>query len=280
MSCPSCFSGHAKSLVPTGRVELLHGRNTYISEPGEGVAVFGIVVIVPDAFGWEFPNNRLLADEYARQGSLRVYLPDFMDGAAAPVWMLQTIADITKKQKTWLEHLYLPYHISRAAYGFIPFIVRNRFSVSMTKVQSFIEAIRHSSEAHLPLGAAGFCWGGLHVLALARGFNTTSNGEPLVNAVFTAHPSNVKIPDDVAELRVPVSLAIGDKDFIMPVAQIDRVREVWASIPNIATEVRVYPGAGHGFSVRADPHNAAQAAQSAEAERQAVAWFQKHFHKG
>lgn len=40
----------------------------------------GIVVIIPDAFGWEFVNNRLMVDEYARKGDFTVFLPDFMNG--------------------------------------------------------------------------------------------------------------------------------------------------------------------------------------------------------
>lgn len=40
----------------------------------------GIIIIVPDAFGWEFVNNRILADNYAEKGKYLVYLPDFMNG--------------------------------------------------------------------------------------------------------------------------------------------------------------------------------------------------------
>lgn len=43
-----------------------------------------IVVMVSDGFGWEFVNNRLLADAYAWNGGFRVYLSDFMDGAFTP----------------------------------------------------------------------------------------------------------------------------------------------------------------------------------------------------
>lgn len=146
----------------------------------------------------------------------------------------------------------------------------------MPRVKGFIEAIRQSKEGHLPLGAAGFCWGGLHVLALAREPFTTAKEAPLVNAVFTAHPSNISIPDDVTGLRMPVSLAIGDKDFIMPRAQVEKVQKIWDAAKDVATEVIVYPGAGHGFSVRGDPNNGAQVQQSEEAERQAVSWFKKH----
>lgn len=54
--------------------------NTYVAEPLNAESVKGIIVIIPDAFGWEFPNGRLLADRYAEKGSYKVYLPDFMDG--------------------------------------------------------------------------------------------------------------------------------------------------------------------------------------------------------
>jgi len=80
MSCPDCYSGSIHSGTPKGRVERIHGRPTYIAEPAVGKPVKGIIVIAPDAFGWEFLNNRILADHYAAKGSYLVYLPDFMDG--------------------------------------------------------------------------------------------------------------------------------------------------------------------------------------------------------
>lgn len=59
----------------------LHGLDVYVAEPAAGAdAVRGIIVIVPDAFGWEFVNNRILADHYAEKGKYKVYLPEFMNG--------------------------------------------------------------------------------------------------------------------------------------------------------------------------------------------------------
>jgi hypothetical protein len=87
MSCPDCFRGHEHEGTPKGKIETIHGRPTYVATPNdkleegqEGVNVKGIVVIIPDAYGWEFTNNRLMADHYAREGGYLVYLPDFMDG--------------------------------------------------------------------------------------------------------------------------------------------------------------------------------------------------------
>jgi hypothetical protein len=67
MSCPDCFRGHEHEGTPKGKVVEIHGRPTYVSVPGDGIEPKGIIVIVPDAFGWEFNNSRLMADHYATQ---------------------------------------------------------------------------------------------------------------------------------------------------------------------------------------------------------------------
>jgi hypothetical protein len=97
MSCPACFAGHEASAEdsppPTGTVETVHGRSTYVARPPPGPKTDdtgstaaaaapprGAVVLIPDAYGWEFANNRLLADNLARKGRFIVYLPDLMKG--------------------------------------------------------------------------------------------------------------------------------------------------------------------------------------------------------
>lgn len=80
MSCPDCFKGHTHEGTPGGSIVELHGLQTYVAEPAQGREVKGIIVVIPDAFGWDFVNNRLLADHYAQKSNYRVYLPDFMLG--------------------------------------------------------------------------------------------------------------------------------------------------------------------------------------------------------
>jgi Uncharacterized anaerobic dehydrogenase len=80
MSCPQCFTGSVHEGAPKGKIVKLHGLDAYVSEPEEGKPVKGIIIIIPDAFGWEFVNNRILADHYAEKGSYKVYLPEFMNG--------------------------------------------------------------------------------------------------------------------------------------------------------------------------------------------------------
>jgi len=40
----------------------------------------GLIVIIPDIFGWSLINTQVLADEYAKECGFLVYLPDFMNG--------------------------------------------------------------------------------------------------------------------------------------------------------------------------------------------------------
>jgi dienelactone hydrolase len=63
---------------PSGIVATIHGFSTYVARP-EGTPK-GLVVLIPDVFGWELSNCRLLADAYAKEGGLLVYLPNFMNG--------------------------------------------------------------------------------------------------------------------------------------------------------------------------------------------------------
>jgi dienelactone hydrolase len=80
MSCPDCFTGHIHTQTPTGTVTTLHGIPTYVASPEAGVTPKGIIVMITDAFGWEFENNRVLCDQYAKKGNFIVYCPDFMMG--------------------------------------------------------------------------------------------------------------------------------------------------------------------------------------------------------
>ena len=156
----------------------------------------------------------------------------------------------------------------------IPWKIANRFSVSMPVVKDFFTAVRQHEAAHLPIGAAGFCWGGKHTLNLAHGL-ATADRKPLLDAAFTGHPSNLEIPSELEKISQPVSFALAENDMVI---KGDLIGQLQAAVENLPhSEVKVYPGAGHGFCVRADVLRTDAEAQAAEAEDQAIAWFQRHF---
>lgn len=59
IACRDCAKGHLHSGVTVGEVQTVHGLPAYVTEP-EG-EVQGIIVLIPDIFGWELPNARILA---------------------------------------------------------------------------------------------------------------------------------------------------------------------------------------------------------------------------
>jgi dienelactone hydrolase len=79
MSCPACFQGGVSASHPTGKETTVHGLATYVAEPEENATPKGIIVFITDAFGWDFVNNRVLCDHYAK-GEFLVYCPDLMNG--------------------------------------------------------------------------------------------------------------------------------------------------------------------------------------------------------
>ena len=164
---------------------------------------------------------------------------------------------------------------------FIPFLYKNRFSVCWPRVTAFLKALREDKGAALPVGIAGFCWGGLHGVKLSQdnADTKTSNGRPLVDAVFVAHPSNLAIPQDLADVKQNLSIAVGDDDGVMPIKQVRTAQQVLANKPDVDSEVVIYPGAKHGFSIRASrwQPDSKETKQARQAEEQAVAWFRRQF---
>ena len=147
----------------------------------------------------------------------------------------------------------------------------NRFSQSWPKVKTFFEAVRTDEAANLPIGAAGFCWGGQHTVVLSCGEHS-ANGKPLLDAAFTGHPSHLSIPGDFEQVKVPLSIAVGDDDPVMTMPKIKQTQAALKQLEDVEFEIVVYPGAGHGFCVRADlDHEVAK--QAIDAEEQAISWF-------
>ena len=68
----ACTEGTYWPGTTNGTEAKLDSTNVYVSGSNSEVAV----LIVSDVFGWKLPNSRLLADHFAREANLTVYLPD------------------------------------------------------------------------------------------------------------------------------------------------------------------------------------------------------------
>ena len=138
------------------------------------------------------------------------------------------------------------------------------------------------------LGLAGFCWGGYQSINLCAQPSTPGGSERLVDAQFTAHPSGLKVPnqilDAVLKFKTPVALAQAQDDFAIST---DSVQETEAVLRGEAGngegqggynyQIKYYAAVPHGFAVRARPNNTRDSEASDQAKEQAIAWFKKWF---
>ncbi|KAJ1323401.1 carboxymethylenebutenolidase [Microdochium nivale] len=300
MACPDCFRGGVTTEHPKGAETKIHGLDTYVAEPPSGTTPKGIIVYITDAFGWRFPNNRVLADHYAQRGGYLVYVPDFMDGNAVPARGMQLMDSITATSKTWADTLlWKPWYLMQAIPTMLSFMYTCYPPKRKPFVFNFLAALRTSpppfetgadnSNKALRIGVAGFCWGGKHCFYLAaddpasrvvrHGAGAGEEKQPLIDCAFTAHPSFVDVPGDVDAVRLPLSVAIGDTDMAMKAPLIQQMKIMLDGKPGANDdgryEVAIIPGAKHGFAVRSHPDDEHEMACARRAEDQAIAWFDK-----
>ena len=130
---------------------------------------------------------------------------------------------------------------------------------------------------NLPVAAAGFCWGGKHVVNLAHG---REDGKNLIDVGFTGHPSLLEIPAEIEKIKIPVSFAVGERDTLLRMSQVRQIQDILETKPEEQKGVvKVYHGASHGFCVRADHFLKDTEQLASEAEDQAIDWFNRHFQK-
>ena len=67
-----CVKGFHINGTPSGKEGYLAQNQAYISGSNEAAAV----LLIHDLFGWTFSNTRLLADRYAEEANVTVYVPD------------------------------------------------------------------------------------------------------------------------------------------------------------------------------------------------------------
>lgn len=72
MAGECCLKGFRWNGETRGREDKLESQSCYVTGENSDAAV----MIVTDLYGWTFPNIRLLADHYAEEAGVTVYIPD------------------------------------------------------------------------------------------------------------------------------------------------------------------------------------------------------------
>ncbi|KAL8764738.1 MAG: hypothetical protein Q9209_007905 [Squamulea sp. 1 TL-2023] len=272
-----CLSGALHEGKPTGRVDNIGGLDCYIAEP-KGGSKTKSVVFISDIFGWEFPNTRLLADQYALAG-FYAYIPDFHEGESLPISFLQNVEPPLKKQ----QELTVTEKATNAAVvptTLGPWLVRHRESVSKPLIDGFINTVRMTPGTD-KIGAVGFCWGARYAILQAHGVDLATPGKiGGVDAVFAAHPSLVAVPGDFDPVSRPLSMALGTKDSLLDEGTRGKIIDLMAGKKDVVHEIRLYEDQVHGFALRSDWSSEKDKEAMDEATSQGIEWMKKYLRSG
>ncbi|KAI9707893.1 MAG: hypothetical protein M1820_004499 [Bogoriella megaspora] len=277
-SCENCITGTVHEGQPQGKEETIHGLNTYVI--GNRTNPRGIIVIYSDVFGLALPNNKLIADGYAKSGEWLVYLPDFFEGDPLGLKLADILipADASKQSK-FGKYTGLLAQVP----SFLMWMTRHKVDHCDKVCFDFLEKLRRATPQNQKIGMVGFCWGGKYAFRAGLESNMIEiDGEkkPLIDAAVGLHPSNLTLPNDVETLVVPASYGWGVEDSEVKFETKKKVEDIHESAEKAGRKVpdmehKVYKPGRHGFAVRGNPDDPLERACLEDSEKQALGWMQR-----
>ncbi|KIW18961.1 hypothetical protein PV08_03250 [Exophiala spinifera] len=253
-----CQKGSLWDGTPQGEEKTLGPNKAYMTGTNPDAAV----MLIHDAFGWKFPNTRLLADSYAKEADVTVYLPDFFGGES--LGPFETIADPTQWHKLDLAG----------------FMSRNTKDIRTPEIFECARALRTQHE-YKRVGAIGFCFGGWAVFRLgakSHNDNDNDNGEPLVDCISTGHPSLLE-KTEIDAVGVPVQILAPEHD-VMFLPELKEYANKVIPTLGVAYDYQYFPGVEHGFCTRGDVKiaNGQEYKAMNRAREAAISWFKVWLH--
>ncbi|MCJ1340912.1 hypothetical protein MMC09_006208 [Bachmanniomyces sp. S44760] len=277
-SCTECIKGSIHKGLPQGKEELIHGLNTYVI--GNRTNPRGIIVIYSDVFSLGLPNNKLIADSYAKSGDWLVYLPDFFKGDALGLNIADVLVPVDAAKQSKLSFFT---GLLAGAPSFLMWSMRHKEAPTNKVCMDFLAALRSETVKSQKIGMVGMCWGGKYAIRAGLESNMIEvDGVkvPLVDAVVALHPSNLAIPGDVEGLVVPVSYGWGQEDIAVNIKQKGQTEDVHAKAEEAGQKLpemehKVYKPGRHGFAVRGNPDDPQEKACLEDSVTQVLDWFGK-----
>ena len=200
-----------------------HEFDAWLSPPAGKAR--GAVLVLQEIFGVN-SHIRAVADGFAAEGYLAI-APSLFDRVRRNVEMGYTPPDV--------EH----------GRGYVAQLSEDKLLLDM---RACINVVRHAG----PVAAVGYCWGGMLAAATAQRLAGS------VDAAVGYYGGGIAASLLDAAPALPLQLHFAEDDHAIPMADVDKVRSAWPSVP-----VFVYPGAQHGFNCDQRATYQAQAARVA-----------------
>lgn len=214
--------------------------------------------------GYDNPNARLLADQYAACG-WTTYVPDLMAGDSLPVAYEEVLAK--DNSDGVLARVAKGVRFVASVPSLIAWMTRHGDAVTQPRAGAFLAGLR-GERGVTRVGVLGYCWGGHAALVLAAAGK--------VDAVAPVHPSSSALAATLATMRVPSLWALGGDDAVSPSEA--TVRAALARAPQPArdsADVVTYPGCSHGFALRGNLADAVVSAARTDVVNRTSVFFAK-----
>lgn len=267
--CKECVEGFLWTGEPAGEETSLGTLPAYVAKPDAAAPALATsaVLFIHDAFGWKYPNNRLLCDMLAKATGCHVYLPDFYSGAALVTE--EQAKELIDPQPTFLGKMTQGLKFIAAAPGML--MALSKFGLKHTQplVDLAVEEIKklHGNEA-CKLGAVGYCWGGKYSLRLGA--------QGKAAACVACHPSLVDpSADELSKMSAACLFLRAETDAIFG----ERLwKQTEAAIKGTGSPLEsiLYPGTTHGFAVRCSEADEVSMKARDEALKETGDWFSKY----
>jgi len=249
MSDDCCKRGFEWEGKPVGTEGTLAGNKAYITGTNKHAAV----LMIHDIYGWTFTNLRLLADHFAKEANVTVYLPDYFGGEVLPE---QSIISAFSGDSEKMKELDLPSFFTR--HGKEP------------RGPEIFAAAKTLRAQYSKVGAIGYCYGGWGCFQLA------AKGNNLVDCVSVAHPSFLA-NSEIDTLSVPVQIIAPENDPQLTPELKEYCNKVIPTL-GIKYQYDYYPGLAHGFAGRGNPNDAVQKEGLERAKNSMVTWLNEFLH--
>ncbi|KAH8926600.1 alpha/beta-hydrolase [Atractiella rhizophila] len=238
--CKACISGVRHEGEATGTLENINGIECYVGRPTVEYPKNKVLLFLTDISSLGLLNNKLLVDDFAKNGFYTV-LPDLFDGEYCP-----------------------PNALNNKEFDLWGWFSRHGFDVSKPKVLKVVDGLK--AQGFEIYGAVGYCYGGKLVSALAQ--------DGIIKAGVMNHPSMLEFPTEMEKLKaagIPILYNTCETDDMMGPEKQKIADEVFGDAEFYKRNY--YAGASHGFSNRGDITNPAVKFAKEDAFQQGVEWL-------
>lgn len=246
--CKDCIVVVHHEGTPEGKIEEIGGVRCYIGTPTKEYAKDKVLLFLPDVFGIDLINAKLVVDDFARCGYKTVAIDYLLE---------DPITDETFKSSN---------------FSFMDWRNRHTDEKTRARIDPVIAALKE--QGVIRFAATGYCFGARYAFDLAF--------ENIISVTIVSHPSLLNIPHDLyrykEESEAPLLINSCETDPQFPRNHQGTADDILGGGSQFTENYQreYFAGCNHGFAVRGNLSNPAIKAGKEGAFKATVAFLHKH----